>query len=60
MTNLHIRDLFNATAYDEHGEKLGAVKEIFVDDRSGQPTFVEVGHACSACLPLLFRFAATP
>lgn len=44
MTNLHIRDLFNATAYDEHGEKLGAVKEIFVDDRSGQPTFVEVGH----------------
>lgn len=40
----NIRDLFNATAYDKSGDKLGDVKEVFVDDRTGQPTFVEVGH----------------
>src|SRR5699024_2777440 len=33
-----------ATAYDKDGDKLGAVKEIFVDDETGQPAFVEVGH----------------
>lgn len=45
MTNTrNIQDLFNATAYDNAGDKLGGVKEIFVDDRTGQPTFVEVGH----------------
>ncbi|MEJ5998542.1 PRC and DUF2382 domain-containing protein [Corynebacterium sp. H130] len=44
MTNKNIRDLFKATAFDNSGEKLGGVKEIFVDDNSGQPTFVEVGH----------------
>lgn len=45
MTNTrNIQDLFNATAYDNTGDKLGDVKEIFVDDHTGQPTFVEVGH----------------
>lgn len=39
-----IKDLFKATAYDNAGDKLGSVKEIFVDDQSGQPTFVEVNH----------------
>lgn len=39
-----IQALFNATAVDSQGEKLGDVKEIFVDDASGQPTFVEVNH----------------
>ena len=39
-----IKDLFNATAYDKNGEKLGDVNEVFVDDQSGQPTFVEVNH----------------
>lgn len=43
-TEKNIKDLFNATAYDRNGDKLGAVKEIYVDDNSGQPTFVEVGH----------------
>ena len=38
------KDLFNATAYDKNGEKLGDVNEVFVDDQSGQPTFVEVNH----------------
>ncbi|MDH2455636.1 PRC and DUF2382 domain-containing protein [Corynebacterium bovis] len=40
----NIKDLFDATAYDKSGDKLGSVKEIFVDDRTGQPTFVEVNH----------------
>lgn len=40
----NIKDLFNATAYDKSGEKLGDVNEVFVDDQSGQPTFVEVNH----------------
>ena len=39
-----IKDLFNATAYDNAGEKLGSIKEVFVDDNTGQPTFVEVKH----------------
>lgn len=47
MTNQNVRDikdLFNKTAYDVNGDKLGSVKEVFVDDNSGQPTFVEVSH----------------
>lgn len=44
MTNKNIRDLFSATAFDNAGDKLGGVKEIFVDDNTGQPTFVEVAH----------------
>lgn len=40
----NIKDLFNATAYDKDGEKLGNVNEVFVDDQSGRPTFVEVNH----------------
>lgn len=39
-----LKDLFDATAYDNAGEKLGSIKEIFVDDNTSQPTFVEVGH----------------
>ncbi|MEJ5920245.1 PRC and DUF2382 domain-containing protein [Corynebacterium sp. H78] len=43
-TEKNIKDLFNSTAYDRNGDKLGDVKEVYVDDNSGQPTFVEVGH----------------
>ena len=39
-----IKDLLNATAYDKDGEKLGDVNEIFVDDNTGKPTFVDVKH----------------
>ena len=38
------KDLLNATAYDKDGEKLGDVNEIFVDDNTGKPTFVDVKH----------------
>lgn len=43
-TQKNIRDLFNTTAFDSKGDKLGDVQEVFVDDHSGQPTFVEVKH----------------
>lgn len=43
-TEKNLKDLFAATAYDKDGDKLGAVKEIFVDDETGQPAFAEVGH----------------
>ena len=63
----NIKDLFNATAYDRNGDKLGAVKEVFVDDNSGQPTFVEVGHGLFGmsssvsprCMPRARRKLAT-
>lgn len=44
MDNRKIQELVNATAYDRDGDKLGAVKEVFINDASGQPDFVEVGH----------------
>ena len=42
--NRNIQDLTTATAYDRDGEKLGAVKEVYINDTTGQPDFVEVGH----------------
>lgn len=44
MNNRNIQDLLDATAYDNAGEKLGGVKEVFVNDETGQPDFVEVSH----------------
>ena len=42
--NRNIHDLTTATAYDRDGEKLGSVKEVYINDSTGQPDFVEVGH----------------
>lgn len=51
-----INDLAHATAYDSEGNKLGPVKEVFINDASGQPDFVEVGRGLlglsSAIVPL--------
>ncbi len=44
MNNRKIQDLINATAFDKNGDKLGSVKEVFINDATGQPDFVEVGH----------------
>lgn len=44
MTKKNIRDLSTATAYDSENEKLGSVKEVYVNDGTGQPDFIEVGH----------------
>jgi len=40
----NIQDLLNATAFDAQGEKLGKINNLFVDDKTGQPTFIEVNH----------------
>lgn len=40
----NIQDLLNATAFDAKGEKLGKINNLFVDDKTGQPTFIEVNH----------------
>lgn len=42
--NLQVRELLDATAYDSNGDKLGNVKEVYINDSSGQPDFVEVNH----------------
>jgi len=39
-----IEDLANATAYDVDGDKIGSVKDVYVNDNTGQPDFVSVGH----------------
>ncbi|SDS85154.1 DUF2382 domain-containing protein [Corynebacterium timonense] len=39
-----IEDLASATAYDVDGDKIGAVKDVYVNDNSGQPDFVAVSH----------------
>lgn len=44
MVNRNVQDLTNATAYDKNGDKLGSVKEVYINDATGQPDFVEVGH----------------
>ncbi|GAB3946130.1 PRC and DUF2382 domain-containing protein [Corynebacterium tapiri] len=43
-TNHEIRELLEATAYDADGEKLGKVNEVYINDTSGQPDFIEVNH----------------
>mgnify|MGYP001940722521 CR=1 FL=1 len=37
-----IEDLANATAYDVDGNKVGGVKDVYVNDTTGQPDFVSV------------------
>lgn len=39
-----IEDLANATAYDVNGDKVGAVKDVYVNDTTGQPDFISVKH----------------
>lgn len=42
--NREIRELLDATAYDANGDKLGNVNEVYINDTSGQPDFVEINH----------------
>lgn len=42
--NREIRELLDSTAYDVDGDKLGSVNEVYINDTSGQPDFVEVNH----------------
>ncbi|WP_164461592.1 PRC-barrel domain-containing protein [Neoactinobaculum massilliense] len=38
-----VQDLFAATAVDTDGEKLGVIKEVFLDAESGDATFIALG-----------------
>lgn len=42
--NRQIRELLDATAYDQDGDKLGKINEVYINDNSGQPDFIEVNH----------------
>lgn len=37
-----ITDLSNATAYDANGDKIGSVSDVFINDATGRPDFIEV------------------
>ena len=39
-----IEDLANATAFDSNGDKVGGVKDVYVNDTTGQPDFISVNH----------------
>ncbi len=43
-TNRQIRDLFKATAYDIDGNRLGKVTQVYLNDDTSQPDFVEIHH----------------
>ncbi|WP_342318472.1 PRC-barrel domain-containing protein [Corynebacterium mayonis] len=40
----HIQNLTRATAYDVDGNKIGSVKDVYLDDTTGQPDFVTISH----------------
>ncbi|SES16150.1 PRC and DUF2382 domain-containing protein [Corynebacterium cystitidis] len=55
-----IEQLTNATVYDANGDKLGAISDVFVNDASGRPDFIEVNHGLfgmnSSIVPLAGHF----
>jgi uncharacterized protein (TIGR02271 family) len=42
ITETEARELMGATAYDQEGEKLGKIGQVFLDDESGRPEFITV------------------
>lgn len=52
----NIRALFDASPTDSRGLPVGSVREIYVDNASGRPTFVEIAYgpfrAMSSIVPL--------
>lgn len=42
MANFRIEDLAQATAFDNQGKKVGDVKDVYINDITGQPDFVSV------------------
>lgn len=56
MAEVIVRDIMDATAYDRCEVEIGPVREVFLDDASGQPTFALIGRGLfnlrSALVPL--------
>jgi uncharacterized protein (TIGR02271 family) len=42
ITQEQVRETIGATAYDPHGDKLGTVGQVYLDDDTGQPEWVTV------------------
>ncbi|RTL64919.1 MAG: DUF2382 domain-containing protein [Pseudonocardiaceae bacterium] len=42
ITEEMTRDLIGRQAYDQHGEKVGKIGQVYVDDRNGAPTWATV------------------
>ena len=40
--NFNLENLDGATVYDQHNDKVGTVKEIYLDDQTSEPRFVTV------------------
>lgn len=44
MSHRSIKQLGHAVAHDRDGHKLGHVKEIYINNQTGEPDYVEVSH----------------
>ncbi|RSZ65173.1 PRC-barrel domain containing protein [Corynebacterium hylobatis] len=44
MTHRSIQQLGRATVYDRDGVKLGRVKEVYINNKTGEPDYAEVSH----------------
>ncbi|MBC7301981.1 MAG: PRC and DUF2382 domain-containing protein [Nocardia sp.] len=42
MSKSTLESLIGTTAYDEHGDKIGKVKQIYLDNQTGSPTWAAV------------------
>ena len=39
-----IEDLAKATVFDVNGEKVGSVKDVYINDTTAQPDFISINH----------------
>ena len=42
MTEFNLDEYYDAVVFDNHGEKVGGVGQVFLDEESGQPSWVTV------------------
>ena len=42
MTTFDVNAILSSTAYSSDGDKIGKVEQVFLDDNSGEPTFLTV------------------
>lgn len=42
MTTFDVNAILSSTAYDADGDKVGKIEQVFLDDNSGEPTFLTV------------------
>ena len=42
MSTFDVNAILSSTAYGSDGDKIGKVEQVFLDDNSGEPTFLTV------------------